>query len=107
MTNLAGSTIRAVDTTQAISSMRAAAPLIRQWYIDNDRLIYELTDIESVLVEWLELTIEELATETLYHCLTGDSAYAVGRRNFKHFLDKKPYEEIVDHSPETTETEAA
>ncbi|NEQ53025.1 MAG: hypothetical protein F6K11_23275 [Leptolyngbya sp. SIO3F4] len=107
MDNVTGTGIKQIDTAQAISSLRAAAPLIRQWLIDNDQLAYELTDIESVLVEWMETSIEEIATDTLYHCLSGDSAYAIGRRNFKLFLDKKPYQEIVNQNIETTETEAA
>ncbi|NEZ54313.1 hypothetical protein [Adonisia turfae] len=94
MDNLAGTGIKNIDTSQAIAPLRLAAPLIRQWLIENDSLVYELSAIEDVLVNWLELSIEELATEALYHCLSGDTSQTIGRRTFKDLLDRKPYTEL-------------
>lgn len=105
MDNLTGTGIKDIDTSQAILPLRIAAPIIRQWLIDNDRLVYELSDIENVLVNWLELSIEEIATEALYHCLSGDTSQAIGRRTFKDLLGRKEYTEI--QPTETTETKAA
>ena len=98
-------TSRGHRPSQAILPLRIAAPIIRQWLIDNDRLVYELSDIENVLVNWLELSIEEIATEALYHCLSGDTSQAIGRRTFKDLLGRKAYTEI--QPTETTETKAA
>lgn len=104
--NLAGTGIKDIDTSQAIAPLRIAAPMIRQWLIDNDSLVYELADIENVLVNWLELSIEELATEALYHCISGDTSQAIGRRTFKQLLDRKPYTEL-QLTETTTEDQAA
>lgn len=106
MDNLTGTGIKDIDTSQAISPLRVAAPIIRQWLIDNDSLVYELSDIENVLVNWLELSIEELATEALYHCISGDTSQAIGRRTFKQLLDRKPYTEL-QLTETTTEDQAA
>jgi hypothetical protein len=49
---------------------------------------YSVNDLKNVLVKWLELSIEQLAEEAMYHCLEGDRAYAFNRCGFTQALEK-------------------
>lgn len=99
--------LRDIDVSSVTFALKNQAPLIQQWLLTNDCLDYSLNDIQAVLADWIEATIIEIAQEALYHCVSGDSSNAIGRRDFKHFLDKKPYEEITHQTTDDTDTEAA
>lgn len=60
-----------------------------QVYLEQEKGIhYPVNDLKTVLVKWLELSVEQLAEEALYHCLEGDRAYAFNRCGFTQALEK-------------------
>lgn len=71
--------------------LQTAAAELQGWLETNRCEHYRLSDIGDVLRDWLEEQIESLAQESLYHCVSGSSPYAVGRRTFEKLLEKKPY----------------
>jgi hypothetical protein len=60
-----------------------------QAYLEQEKGVhYSVNDLKNVLVKWLELSIEQLAEEAMYHCLEGDRAYAFNRAGFTQALEK-------------------
>jgi hypothetical protein len=49
---------------------------------------YDTERIEEALRTWLELSIEQLADDALFHCVEGDSIRAFNRRAFTDELKK-------------------
>jgi hypothetical protein len=43
-----------------------------------------------VLSRWLELSIEQLCDDALFHCITGDRSIAFNRDGFEQGLNKVP-----------------
>ncbi|HEY9644532.1 MAG TPA: hypothetical protein V6C57_28810 [Coleofasciculaceae cyanobacterium] len=44
---------------------------------------YCVEDLQQALTHWLELSIEELVDDALFHTVEGDRAYAFNRRAFE------------------------
>lgn len=84
-----------VITVQIPSSvpmaLHQAALEIQSWLEHNRSEHYKQSDLVDVLRNWLELQIESLAEEAIYHCVSGSSTHAIGRRTFEQLLNKKPY----------------
>jgi hypothetical protein len=68
-----------------------------QAHLEHEKGVsYSVNDLKKALVKWLELSIEQLATDADYHCWAGDRSYAVNRAAFSSALAKlKPA-----HSPQ-------
>lgn len=49
---------------------------------------YAIEDLNGVLSLWLELSVEQLCEDALYHCVTGDRSFAFNRSGFERFLKK-------------------
>ncbi|HEY9663178.1 MAG TPA: hypothetical protein V6C65_32435 [Allocoleopsis sp.] len=76
-------------------AIAAAAPQAQVFLQQQEGSHYRLEDIQAALLKWLELSIEQLADEVLYHCLEGDRALAFNRVAFTQALQKFP----VAHTP--------
>jgi len=70
---------------ESIRSLGAAAPTIQARLIEKGRN-YSIADINEALAYWLELTIEELCDEAVYHCAEGDRSNVVNRAGFETAL---------------------
>ena len=49
---------------------------------------YAIEDLNEVLSLWLELSVEQLCEDALFHCVTGDRAFSFNRSGFERFLKK-------------------
>jgi hypothetical protein len=49
---------------------------------------YAIEDINGVLARWLELSIEQICSDALYHCVLGDRSYALNQKGFADLLKK-------------------
>jgi hypothetical protein len=50
--------------------------------------VYDVNEIHEKLCTWLELSVEQLADDALYHCVEGDSTYAFNRHAFTDEMKK-------------------
>lgn len=56
----------------------------------SERFPYKSPEaIHQALVSWLEVCIEELATEVVWHCAEGDRATAMNRKVFERSLERQ------------------
>lgn len=74
----------------ALESLNDAAIAIRSALIARTGEQYELTHLSEVLAKWLELSIEELCSDAVEHCVTGDRTYAFNRHDFDRLLKERP-----------------
>lgn len=49
---------------------------------------YRAEDLQTALTQWLELSIESLVEDVLFHTLEGERSYAFNRRGFEKQLKK-------------------
>ena len=49
---------------------------------------YRTEDLQMALTHWLELSIESLVEDVLFHTIDGDRSYAFNRRAFEKQLKK-------------------
>lgn len=47
---------------------------------------YAIEDVNGVLASWLELSIEQLCEDALYHCLVGDRSLSFNQSGFERLL---------------------
>jgi hypothetical protein len=66
--------------TDALSE---AASQLQAYFLREEGSEYEVADLEHVLDRWLELSMERLLEDVLFHVVEGDRAYAFNRRAFE------------------------
>jgi hypothetical protein len=66
--------------TDALSE---AASQLQAYFLREEGSEYEVADLEHVLDRWLELSMERLLEDVLFHVVEGDRAYAFNRRTFE------------------------
>lgn len=65
---------------------------------------YNIQDINDVLAQWLESSIEQLTEEACEMCVTGDRNYgAFNRQTFSDLLKKVPSAEIWEQKAEVSQ----
>lgn len=80
----------------AINSLNQAASHIQSELASQGEQ-YAIEDLNEVLKLWLEISIEQLCEDALYHCITGDRSFAFNQSGFETFLKKvKPQAEAVE-----------
>lgn len=71
----------------AINSLNNAASQIQAELASRGEQ-YAIEDLNGVLALWLELSVEQLCEEALFHCVKGDRSFAFNRSGFETFLKK-------------------
>jgi hypothetical protein len=66
--------------TDALSE---AASQLQAYFLREEGSEYAVADLEHVLDRWLELSMERLLEDVLFHVVEGDRAYAFNRRAFE------------------------
>ncbi|MBW4468134.1 MAG: hypothetical protein KME07_22130 [Pegethrix bostrychoides GSE-TBD4-15B] len=79
-----------IDATQAALQTTAAELQARLAEESGER--YRIEDLQTALAHWLELSIESLVEDALFHAHAGDRSYAFNRRAFETQLRKLPAE---------------
>lgn len=60
-----------------------------QVYLENEQGIhYGVNDLKNAFVKWLEISIEQLVDDAMYHCLEGDRSFAFNRQSFTLAIEK-------------------
>lgn len=65
---------------------------------------YRIDDLQTVFWKWLESSLEQLATDAMYHAFEGDRSFAFNRRGFEDVLERLDY---AEHPAEADAREAA
>jgi hypothetical protein len=79
-----------VISCTALNSLNDAAIRIQSELLNRTGEEFELVDLNGVLAQWLEMSIESLAEDAVYHCVEGDCSYAFNQDGFNRLLKKVP-----------------
>jgi hypothetical protein len=77
-------------TDTALNALSNSAAQIQALLAKNGEH-HSIQEITLILSRWLELSIEELCEDALYHCVTGDRAYAFNKQGFENLLKRKQF----------------
>jgi hypothetical protein len=76
-------------------SLREAATQLQSYYLEENGTHYRVEDLQRCLESWLELSIESLVEDVLFHTTEGDRSYAFNRSAFDQQLQKiQPLREL-------------
>lgn len=90
-----------IDKETIQTDLKAAAEVLQAHYLHEAGTIYQLADLEQALITWLELSVEALAQDAVFHVIEGDRTYAFNRPAFEQQLRQiEPTEEIVELTAE-------
>ena len=74
-----------------LENLQQAAVSAQAWLQREKGEYYRVNDLKQAFVHWLELCLEQLAEEAMYHAFEGDRTFAVNRQDFQAQLEKLPY----------------
>jgi hypothetical protein len=73
--------------------LNSAATQVQAHIAQNDGTVYSVEDLQRALSAWLELSIEALVEDAMFHVVEGDRAQAFNRRAWELQLARlKPVE---------------
>ncbi|WNZ24720.1 hypothetical protein HJG54_18975 [Leptolyngbya sp. NK1-12] len=74
------------EATQVV--LKAAAAELQARFMQECGESYRVEDLQAALNRWLELSVEALLDDVLFHTVEGDRAYAFNRRAFEMQMRK-------------------
>ena len=78
------------ETQQQLNSIAAQ---LQSHIAHNDGTVYAVEDLQQALANWLELSIESLVEDAMFHTVEGDRSQAFNRRAWELQLARlKPLE---------------
>lgn len=77
-----------IDSHATEDALYTAAVELRTRFIEEYGDCYRVEDLQTALTHWLELSIESLVEDVLFHTVEGDRTYAFNRRAFEIQLKK-------------------
>ena len=78
-----------VHISQSIyDSIADVALQLQLHYVINSGVTYDLHDLQTVLVHYLEGSIESLVDDLMFHTVEGDRAHAFNRSEYERQLNK-------------------
>jgi hypothetical protein len=78
------------------TAIEQAAIALQAHFMHEEGERYRVEDLQQALNHWLELSLEALADDALFHTIEGDRAYAFNRRAFELELRRiQPLQETV------------
>ena len=72
-----------IDAEAVQQSLKQTAIALRTRYVHETGETYRVEELQQALTQWLELSIETLVDDALFHTAEGDRAYAFNRRAFE------------------------
>jgi hypothetical protein len=72
-----------IDTEAVETTLNQTAIALQTHFVQETGEWYGAEDLQQALTQWLELSIEALVEDALFHTLEGDRAYAFNRRAFE------------------------
>lgn len=76
-------TYLAIDTDAIHLALDEAAIELQNRFAEEYGERYVLEDLQGALTRWLELSIEALVEDVVFHTIEGDRTYAFNRRAFE------------------------
>ncbi|MBD3883097.1 hypothetical protein IFO70_15135 [Phormidium tenue FACHB-886] len=77
-----------INTEAVQQALNEAAIALRVRYAQEMGETYCVEELQQALIHWLELSIEALAEDALFHTVEGDRAYAFNRRAFEQQVQR-------------------
>jgi hypothetical protein len=77
-----------IDTDATDTALNTAAIELQAYFAQTYGAQYRTEDLQTALTHWLELSIESLVEDVLFHTLEGDRAYAFNRQAFEKQIKK-------------------
>lgn len=77
-----------IDTDATHFALETAAIELQERLAQEYGEQYRAEDLQTALAHWLELSIESLVEDVLFHTIEGDRSYAFNRRVFEKQLKK-------------------
>jgi len=77
-----------IDTDATQAALQTAATELQARLVEESGERYRVEDLQTALAHWLELSIESLVEDALFHAIEGDRSYAFNRRAFETQLRK-------------------
>lgn len=75
-----------VDTDSIQSALETAAIDLQAHFLQQEGEIYQVADLQRALENWLELSVESLVEDALFHAVEGDRSVAFNRSAFESQL---------------------
>lgn len=84
----------AIQTDAIQLAFKTAATELQTHYAHEYGDAYRIEDLEQALHNWLELSLESLVEDVLFHTIEGDRSYAFNRSAFELQMQRlQPIEE--------------
>jgi hypothetical protein len=77
-----------IDTDATQTALQSAAAELQARFAQESGEQYCVTDLQRALSQWLELSIESLVEDAVFHTVEGDRSHAFNRRAFEIQLRK-------------------
>lgn len=75
-----------VDTDSIQSALETAAIDLQAHFLHEEGETYRVEDLQRALENWLELSVESLVEDALFHAVEGDRSVAFNRSGFESQL---------------------
>ncbi|PSB06194.1 hypothetical protein C7B61_05000 [filamentous cyanobacterium CCP1] len=72
-----------IDQDAIQSALKLAASELQAHFLQEEGELYRADDLQQALNHWLELSIESLVDDVLFHAVEGDRSYAFNREAFE------------------------
>jgi hypothetical protein len=92
-----------VNDSTIQDTLNEAANHLKTYFLREEGSEYSIADLQQALSNWLDLSIESLLDDVLFHVIEGDRAYAFNRRAFELELQRLqsiPLEQKPQNAPE-------
>ena len=90
------------STTQ--DTLNEAAIQLKNHFIREEGSTYSIENLQQALNNWLELSVESLLDDILFHIIEGDRAYAFNRRAFELEIQRLQPTQSDQNSQTTSES---
>jgi hypothetical protein len=72
-----------LDTNAMEAALGTAAVELQRHFVREHGERYRVEDLQAALTHWLELSVELLVEDVLFHTVEGDRSYTFNRRAFE------------------------
>lgn len=72
-----------IDSSTLQQTLRETALQLQAHFAQEEGDVYRIEDLQQALARWLELSLESLLEDAMFHTVEGDRAYAFNRRAFE------------------------
>jgi hypothetical protein len=85
-------------------TLNDAASQLKSRFLREEGNTYSVEDLQKALGNWLQLSVESLLDDVLFHVVEGDRAYAFNRRAFE--IEIQRLQPVASEKPSVSRSEA-